>query len=399
MRAAEGPEEVSSGTLVLATVDPQTGGTTDVPLRFVSFEGGFYVLAPSPLPRWYQMASARRPAIWTVGERTFSGEASVVRDGPLLTNTVMPLFSSAFGQGRLERWFGAEPRCLGLIPNAVGEQGPYSQLEALFDALAPDYDRIVGMNPFDSYLRTVSNAILLETFRPGERVLEIGCGTGLETIPLAANDIEVVALDLSRAMIGVLERKSTEAGFDDRIKLRKLRASELGAVLDEFGPAYFDGAFSNFGAMNTEPAWNAVPRLLAHLVKPGAQVVFGIWNRACLFEFAYYSLRLNFRRAFSRLASPVPVGRSRFGAAAYAFGVREFLAPFVPYFNMEQVLGLSVVLPPYDLGRKLGNPEAVLHRLAQVDGLLGKHFPFNRLGDHFLLTLRRREDSAKGDLT
>jgi ubiquinone/menaquinone biosynthesis C-methylase UbiE len=46
----------------------------------------------------------------------------------------------------------------------------------------------------------------------GQRVLELGCGTGRVTIPIAEAGVEVVGLDNSRAMLAVAERKAKAAG-------------------------------------------------------------------------------------------------------------------------------------------------------------------------------------------
>lgn len=60
----------------------------------------------------------------------------------------------------------------------------------------------------------------------GGGVLEIGCGTGLVTIPLAQSGLEVRGLDSSRAMLGVLQEKlerlaSDSPGLAGRIALHE----------------------------------------------------------------------------------------------------------------------------------------------------------------------------------
>lgn len=58
--------------------------------------------------------------------------------------------------------------------------------------------------------------------RPGERVLDIGCGTGL-SIPFLAQAVgaegEVVGLDRSDAMLAQARQKVDNNGWDDRVRL------------------------------------------------------------------------------------------------------------------------------------------------------------------------------------
>src|SRR6516164_7166412 len=52
----------------------------------------------------------------------------------------------------------------------------------------------------------------------GESVLEIGCGTGAVTIPLAAAvgaSGRVVAVDISEPMLGVARQRAAERGLDN----------------------------------------------------------------------------------------------------------------------------------------------------------------------------------------
>ena len=80
----------------------------------------------------------------------------------------------------------------------------------------------------------------------GENVLEIGCGTGALTVPLAAavgDNGRLVAVDISEPMIGVARERVEERGLHN-VKLL------LGdAQVFEFEPAAFDLATSRMGVM------------------------------------------------------------------------------------------------------------------------------------------------------
>src|SRR5438046_793029 len=80
----------------------------------------------------------------------------------------------------------------------------------------------------------------------GENVLEIGCGTGALTVPLAAaigNHGRLVAIDISEPMLGVARQRVQEHGLHN-IKLL------LGdAQVFDFEPGTFDLATSRMGVM------------------------------------------------------------------------------------------------------------------------------------------------------
>jgi Methylase involved in ubiquinone/menaquinone biosynthesis len=44
-------------------------------------------------------------------------------------------------------------------------------------------------------------------FKKEEIVLDLGCGTGLEAIPLAKKGINIVAVDVSQGMLQILKRR------------------------------------------------------------------------------------------------------------------------------------------------------------------------------------------------
>src|SRR5712691_9130953 len=79
-------------------------------------------------------------------------------------------------------------------------RGDASALEA-YDEIASRYDLVLLENRINAYMRRTSLCELRTTFRPGMRVLDIGCGSGDEAIALAALGVEVVAIDPSQAML------------------------------------------------------------------------------------------------------------------------------------------------------------------------------------------------------
>jgi SAM-dependent methyltransferase len=107
----------------------------------------------------------------------------------------------------------------------------------------------------------------------GESVLEIGCGTGALTLPLAAAvgaRGRVVAVDIAEPMLALARQRVGERGLANV-------ALHLGdAQLFAFEPAAFDLATSRMGVMFfADPA--AAFRNIGGALKPGGRLVFACW--------------------------------------------------------------------------------------------------------------------------
>ncbi len=102
--------------------------------------------------------------------------------------------------------------------------------------------------------------------KPGERILDVGCGTGQLTAEIAQAGAEVVGIDLSPQMIAAARQNHPELQF---------------AVADIASTSYdreFDAVFSNAAlhwVKNQEGAIAAIARAL----KPGGRLVFEMGGR------------------------------------------------------------------------------------------------------------------------
>ncbi len=379
-----------TGVLFLRLGESGSRGNSEIPLRFAWMQGSYRVLAPRESPPAWAVRLRRDPAVhWRIEQQDFEGLAEPILD-PEQVSAAREVLETSAGPGVTKRWFGREAQGFILRPSAGGPLGYRARVEAYFDALAETYDDLVQSNVLDAHLRQVSLSILQRHFSPGQRVLEVGCGTGLETLPLARHGVQVVATDISTGMLNRLSQKASAAGTSSQIVTRRVGTAELEELVDEFGPASFDGAFSDFGALNCEPDLPGVVSPLATLIRPGGSLVLGLWNRLCIPEIVGSLVARRPRRSLARFQSPVPVGLSRYGVPAFATDVHRTVRVFRGTFDLERVTGLSALLPPYDLGALLLGWGQLARVLMQADHVLASRFPLNRLGDHVLLEMRRR---------
>ncbi|HEY8616242.1 class I SAM-dependent methyltransferase [Phenylobacterium sp.] len=125
--------------------------------------------------------------------------------------------------------------------------------------------------PLDRQLRPLGRAAMAALApKPGERLLDIGCGAGETTLELAAAAPggEVVGVDISRPLLDVARARPAPAGVS---------FLEADAQAYPFDPASFDGVFSRFGVMFfADPA--AAFRNIRRALKPGGRLAFVCWR-------------------------------------------------------------------------------------------------------------------------
>ncbi|MCI4340701.1 MAG: methyltransferase domain-containing protein [Thermoplasmata archaeon] len=314
---------------------------------------------------------------------------------PTEREAALDRFRRKYGPELYRRWYDRPARVMRVDLIASDDNpspaAPYlAWLEAEFDNVADDYDHHITGNRMNMLLRNRSLRQLRPLFVDRHRLLEVGCGSGMETLPLLREGHEIVAVDVSSRMLTVVREKARMEGLSERLVTEKLRAANLGALVDKYGAGGFDAAYSTYGALNCESELAPVAGALARLLHPGAPFLAGVYNRWCLAELFGYSMTWQFRRAFGRRTNPVPVGASRFCIDVYAYSAWEFQALFRPWFSVERVEGVPVVLPPSDLTSYAEKFARRFEMLAAADARLGRIWPLRYLGDHFLMTMRRQ---------
>ena len=107
---------------------------------------------------------------------------------------------------------------------------------AAYEAFAPFYDAYTRSYDYDRWLANLE-AIALGAGLRGRRLLDVGCGTGKSFMPMLARGYEVVACDISPAMVGRARRRSGLADADvlvaDMRDLPRLGTFDLATCLDD----------------------------------------------------------------------------------------------------------------------------------------------------------------------
>lgn len=140
-----------------------------------------------------------------------------------------------------------------------------------YDRFARTYDLMSGEPVYRAGRRLGIDALGL---RPGQCVLDVGCGTGLN-LPLLTERVGayglVVGVDASAAMLEQARGRVARAGWDN-VRLIQADATTLDLVRvrkEAGGPV--DAALATY-ALSLMPDWRAAWRRMHELVRPGGRL-------------------------------------------------------------------------------------------------------------------------------
>ncbi|HSB36643.1 MAG TPA: methyltransferase domain-containing protein [Thermoanaerobaculia bacterium] len=153
----------------------------------------------------------------------------------------------------------------------------------------------------------------LARIRPGQRVLDVACGTGVlarEVASRTGSPEDVVGLDPSPGMLAVARRLASAVDW------REGTAESL-----PFPDRSFDAVVSQFGLMFFEDRQRAIREML-RVLRPGGRLVVAVWNS--LESIPAYGAEVELlekvggRRAADAMRAPFALGDRRLLATLFA---------------------------------------------------------------------------------
>ncbi len=118
-------------------------------------------------------------------------------------------------------------------------------------------------------MTAAAKLVAFASVKPGQRVLDVGCGTGVVAVTAARAKAMVSGLDLTPELLEVAKHNSSLAGVE--VEWREGDAEAL-----PFDPATFDVVLSQFGHMFAPRPEAAVAEML-RVLKPGGVIAFSTW--------------------------------------------------------------------------------------------------------------------------
>jgi ubiquinone/menaquinone biosynthesis C-methylase UbiE len=261
-------------------------------------------------------------------------------------------------------------------------------LEAPFDAAASHYDRDFSETLLGRLQRGQVRSALRPLLAGRRRALDLGCGTGIDALWLANQGLQVLATDQSMGMLDVAQRRLQLAEVQKRVDFQRLDLNDPNALLEH---DHFDLVISNFGALNCVQDLSPLSAQLARVTEAGAQVVLVMISPICVWEIVWHLIRLKPRQAFRRFRSGrlANAGKDNLVPVWYP-KASELANGFAAHFSVKGLRAIGLTVPPSYLAHWVDRFPQLFRGLDRLDGILAGIWPFNRLGDHYLLVLERK---------
>ena len=266
----------------------------------------------------------------------------------------------------------------------MGNASTSPALEA-FSQHAPVFDAIDRENALIGRMRAIVRNAARRHMQPGERLLELNAGTGIDSLFFAQQGLDLLATDAAPGMLAQLEARRNA---HPELRLAVQERSFLD--LDTLPAEGFDHVFSNFGGINCTPDLERVLAGVDHVLRPGGTCALVIMPRLSPWELLA-ALKGHFRLAFRRWR--------RGGAPAQVEGV-SFPCHYHEASEVRRLLGeryavleqraLSLLVPPPHVEQFDRKHPRLYRTLDRMEEALAHRWPFRAWGDHYLIILRKR---------
>ena len=252
-----------------------------------------------------------------------------------------------------------------------------ARIAAAFDGEAADYERRFSDHPSARAMRAASHRLYAAYLKPGMSVLDLNCGPGSDFPFFKQHGVRLTALDASPKMLALARERDAEAS------LLCLDYNHIDRI-----PGRFHAICSNFGGLNTQPEFGEFAAKCRDRLHPHGFLFLNIMTPLPLGEIleGLFRRRHFFRRLRRGGRQRLRVGKRQLDTY-YFFPKRFYRTYFRESFRLLKLRGLGVFLPPPYLANESGRIGSPVLRLERM---FGGFFPFNRLGDHAMLVLRRR---------
>ncbi len=258
---------------------------------------------------------------------------------------------------------------------------PLGILAEAYDRVAPDYDRQLQG---DAWMRSVLWERYARLFRPGQVLLDVGCGTGIDARFLARRGMRVVGIDASAAMVAQARAKLVDDQLEDLVELRVMDMSEIGALGSDF-----DGIISAFASLSSVADLDRFAADAARLLRPRGTMLLHLLNRSSLWEWLGLVRHGRWpaaRRVWRTRERDFVIG-SR-SVPHYLYHVRGAYARFFrPRFRLGRAYGLGILRPPHTIQ---GVPAAIVAILDGLERPVRARRPFMDWGRFWVLELEKR---------
>jgi ubiquinone/menaquinone biosynthesis C-methylase UbiE len=253
-----------------------------------------------------------------------------------------------------------------------------------FSAQAPKFDTIQRTNPMLEWMRSIVHRHMAEFIRPGQSLIDINAGTGIDAVHFAQAGLTVHAMDIAEGMVNEIWKKIELHSLHHSVTAEQRSFSEAG----QLAPKTFDHCFSNFGGLNCVPDLRPIADQLRRIVRPGGMVTVVVMPRICPWELLHL-LRGNTQIGLRRLRKQGVIAHIEgHYFRTYYHSVSDVLQSFGSDFTIVAIRGVASFSPPPFMEKFPGRYPGLYRFLQRCDERFNISRPFNRWADQFIITMK-----------
>lgn len=151
-------------------------------------------------------------------------------------------------------------------------------MSAIFGrSYAAAYDAIYAGKNYEEECDFIEAALRQTAVPEGARILDLGCGTGGHTLPLARRGYQVTGVDRAPAMIEAARVKAAASGLEVAWHLGDVRSTRIAGV--------FDAVLLMFAVLGYQTTNDDVLHTLQNArrhLRPGGTLMFDVWYGAAV---------------------------------------------------------------------------------------------------------------------
>ncbi|MEQ8425347.1 MAG: class I SAM-dependent methyltransferase [Cyclobacteriaceae bacterium] len=255
------------------------------------------------------------------------------------------------------------------VAKAFGKQAAHFDEDDLSNPILTSW-RTHIYNHFDHFLQ------------PSSRILELNAGTGIDATRFAKLGHHVHATDLSTGMICEIEKKVMTYNLKN-VSFEQCSYENL----NQISQPKFDFVFSNFGGLNCCKDLGLVANQLPALINRNAYVTWVVMPPISLWELLW--IFKGKRAAFRRLKKGGTIAHLEGEYfRTYYHSLKAVKSAFGSKFKLMKVESLGLFAPPPDKTEFSSKYPTLTAFAKGADNFFRTRYPFNRIGDHLIMTFQ-----------
>jgi ubiquinone/menaquinone biosynthesis C-methylase UbiE len=257
----------------------------------------------------------------------------------------------------------------------------FEKINEAFSKQSLSYDQYDEGNKILKWMRERIRNEALKYLKPGDKILELNSGTGLDAQFFAEEGFSIHCTDISDGMIERLKKKFSEKNNQSKITIQQCSFTEL----DKIGNRKFDFIFSNFGGLNCISDLKLATKFFSALLNEGGIVFLVLLPPVCPWEIIQI-FRGKFNFAFRRLKSNgTDANIEGIKFKTFYFSVTDVKKALGDRFNLIKSSGLGIFAPFPQMENFQHKFPKTTTLLTKFDEKISGIFPFNRIGDHIIV--------------